>query len=136
MRGTTDSMRVFLIAFLAVGFLSAQSRPAAKPARPAPDAARDAQIEKDIRARFAKSKISRNNFQVRVQGGVATLEGQTDVIQHKGTATRLAKSGGARAVVNRIKVSQAARDKAARNLTEGRRRAQVKRSENRDARKP
>ncbi len=129
-------MRAFLIVFLALGFLFAQSRPAAKPVKPAPDAARDAQIEKDIRARFAKSKIARNNFQVHVQGGVATLEGQTDVIQHKGTATRLAKSGGARAVVNRIKVSQAARDKAARNLTEGRRRAQVKRSETRDARKP
>lgn len=124
---------IFLLAALS---LFAQNRPAAKPAGPAPDAARDAQIEKNIRARFAKSKIARNNFQVRVQGGVATLEGQTDVIQHKGTATRLAKSGGARAVVNRIKVSQAARDKAARNLTEGRRRAQVKRSGNRDARKP
>jgi osmotically-inducible protein OsmY len=129
-------MRTLLVVASLAGFLFAQARPAAKPAKPAPDAARDAQIEKDIRARFAKSKISRNNFQVRVQGGVATLEGQTDVIQHKGTATRLAKSGGARAVVNRIKVSQAARDKAARNLTEGRRRAQVKRSEKRDARQP
>ena len=129
-------MRSFLIFVLSAGFLFAQSRPAAKPVKPTPDAARDVQIEKDIRGRFAKSKIARNNFQVRVQGGIATLEGQTDVIQHKGTATRLAKSGGARAVVNRIKVSQAARDKAARNLTEGRRRAQVKRSENRDARQP
>ncbi len=129
-------MRTLLVFLLGMGCLCGQSRPAAKPAKPVPDAARDAQIEKDIRARFAKSKIARNNFQVRVQGGVATLEGQTDVIQHKGTATRLAKSGGARAVVNRIKVSQAARDKAARNLTEGRRRAQVKRSENRDGRKP
>lgn len=118
-----------LLAVLLAPCLFAQSRPAG-------DAARDAQIEKNIRARFAKSKISRNNFQVRVQGGVATLEGQTDVIQHKGTATRLAKSGGAKKVVNRIKVSQAARDKASRNLAEGRRRAQVKRSENRDGRTP
>lgn len=119
-----------ILAFLLALSLCAQTRPAAKPA---PGAVRDAQIEKDIRARFAKSKIAPNKFQVRVQGGVATLEGQTDVIQHKGTATRLAKSGGARAVVNRIKVSQVARDKAARNLTGGRRRAQVKRSETRSS---
>jgi hypothetical protein len=87
------------------------------------------QLEKAIRARFAKSKISKNNFQVQVQGGVATLEGQTDVIQHKGTATRLARSAGAARVVNKIQVSQAARDRASANLAKGRRRAQVKRGE-------
>jgi len=84
----------------------------------------DAELEKDIRARFAKSKISTHHFQVHVQGGVATIEGQTDVLQHKGTATRLAKSSGAIKVVNHIAVSQ-----AAKNLASGRRRAQVKRSE-------
>jgi osmotically-inducible protein OsmY len=89
----------------------------------------DAEIEKAIRARFAASKISRHQFQVHVQGGVATLEGQTDVLQHKGTATRLAKSAGAGRVVNRIAVSQAAREKAAGNLSKGRRRTQIKRSE-------
>jgi hypothetical protein len=89
----------------------------------------DAQLEKDIRARFAKSKISSHHFQVHVQGGVATIEGQTDVLQHKGTATRLAKSAGAIKVANRVAVSQAAKDKAAKNLATGRRRAQVKRSE-------
>jgi len=89
----------------------------------------DAQLEKTIRARFAKSKISTHNFQVHVQGGVATIEGKTDVLQHKGTATRLAKSAGAIKVVNHIAVSQAAKDKAAKNLASGRRRAQVKRSD-------
>lgn len=89
----------------------------------------DAQIEKDIRARFAKSKISSHHFQVHVQGGVATIEGSTDVLQHKGTATRLAKNAGAVKVVNHIAVSQAAKDKAAKNLSSGRRRAQVKRSD-------
>jgi hypothetical protein len=89
----------------------------------------DAQLEKDIRARFAASKISTHKFQVHVQGGVATIEGQTDVLQHKGTATRLAKSAGAVKVVNKVVVSQAAKDKAAKNLASGRRRAQVKRSE-------
>ncbi|MGO4883270.1 MAG: BON domain-containing protein [Bryobacteraceae bacterium] len=89
----------------------------------------DAQIEKAIRARFSASKISTHHFQVHVQGGVATIEGQTDVLQHKGTATRLAKSAGAIKVVNKVAVSQAARDKAAKNLASGRRRAQVKRSQ-------
>ncbi len=89
----------------------------------------DAELEKAIRARFAASKISTHHFQVHVQGGVATIEGQTDVLQHKGTATRLAKNVGAVKVVNHIAVSQAAKDKAAKNLASGRRRAQVKRSE-------
>jgi len=100
-------------------------KPAVKPAA----ASSDVQIEKSIQARFAKSKISVNKFQVRVQGGVATLEGKTDILQHKGTATRLAKLGGARQVRNRIEVSEKAREKAASNLDEGRRRAQVKRGE-------
>jgi hypothetical protein len=104
----------------------ARPKPAAVPKQaPIPDA----QLEKDIRARFAKSKISTHHFQVHVQGGVATIEGQTDVLQHKGTATRLAKSAGAIKVVNHIAVSQAAKDKAAKNLASGRRRAQVKRSD-------
>ena len=89
----------------------------------------DAQLEKDIRARFAASKISAHHFQVHVQGGVATIEGNTDVLQHKGTATRLAKSCGAIKVVNKVAVSQAAKDKAANNLASGRRRAQIKRSD-------
>jgi len=102
----------------------------AKPAATATQAAvPDAQLEKTIRARFAASKIATHHFQVHVQGGVATIDGQTDVLQHKGTATRLAKSCGAIKVVNKVAVSQAAKDKAAKNLASGRRRAQVKRSE-------
>lgn len=89
----------------------------------------DAELEKAIKARFATSKISTHHFQVHVQGGVATLEGATDVLQHKGTATRLAKNMGAIRVVNKIEVSEAAREKAASSLASGRRRAQVKRTE-------
>jgi len=83
--------------------------------------------KKAIRARLARSKINADHFQVRVQGGVATLEGRTDVLQHKGTATRLAKSAGATQVANQIQVSQAAKDRASANLAQGRRRAQLKR---------
>ena len=72
----------------------------------------------------AKSKISVEKFTVRVQGGIATLEGRTEVIQRKGTATRLAKLGGAKAVHNNIVVSEKAKAKAKANLAEGQRRAQ------------
>ena len=90
----------------------------------------DSQLEATIRAKFAKSKkISLDKFTVHVQGGVATIEGHSDVVQHKGTATRMAKTAGAVAVVNKIQLSQAAKDKANQNLEKGRRRAQVKRGD-------
>jgi hypothetical protein len=92
-------------------------------------AQQDQQIEAAIRARLARSKIGKDGFRVRVQGGVAYWEGSTGVVQHKGAATRMAKAAGARAVVNHIEVSQEARDKASGNLQKGRRRVQVKRGE-------
>lgn len=91
--------------------------------------AQDQQIEAAIKAKLAKSKIGKDGFTVRVQGGVAFWEGSTSVVQHKGSATRMAKSAGAKAVVNNIKVSDAAKAKATENLDQGRRRAQVKRSD-------
>jgi hypothetical protein len=91
-------------------------------------------VEAAIRARFAGSKINSNHFTVHVLGGVATIEGHADIIQHKGTATRLARAAGAREVVNRIEISEAARERAAANLAQGRRRVQVKRSEKRSER--
>jgi hypothetical protein len=103
---------------------------AAKPQPASAHAAQtDAQIEKAIRARFADSKINEDKFEVHVQGGRATLTGNTNVLQHKGTATRLAHAAGATDVVNNIEPSDEAREKAATNLTKGRRRAQVKRTE-------
>ena len=139
--------RVRVLAALAVlaAALSAQtvrrptSEPPARPRSAAPAAqprVSDAQLEAKIRARFAKSqKISQDHFQVHVQGGVATIEGKTGVTQHKGSATRMAKTAGALAVNNRIQLSDAAKQKAAANLETGRRRAQIKRGDSRsDAR--
>ncbi|MCC6365125.1 MAG: BON domain-containing protein [Bryobacterales bacterium] len=125
-------MRLLCLLFvLAASLLSAEG-PAKTPAKKAVAAnARqtpslsDADLEKAIRARFAASRISADNFQVRVQSGVAILEGATNVIQRKGTATRLAKLAGARTVRNDIRISEAARQKAAQQLT-GIRRAAVK----------
>jgi hypothetical protein len=93
----------------------------------------DAQLEAAIRDKFAKSKINADKFTVRVQGGVATVDGKTDVLQHKGTATRMCKTAGAVVVDNRVKISDAAKQKAAGNLEEGRRRVQVKRGDARSA---
>jgi hypothetical protein len=95
----------------------------------------DAQLEAVIRAKFAKSKINADKFTVHVQGGVASIEGKTDVMQHKGTATRMARTAGAVAVSNHVQISDAAKAKAAGNLEQGRRRVQVKRGDERsDAR--
>ncbi len=120
----------YRLAALGVGMLLAlaaqaqtQSRTAAKPS-PA-----DAELENAIRQRFAKSKSGADKFTVRVQGGVATIEGKTDVVQRKSAATRMARTAGARKVVNKIEVSETARQGSAENLASGRRRAQVKRSE-------
>src|SRR5260370_26923646 len=86
-----------------------QTKPAAKPVQtskkdstPGHSASNDVQLEKDIRARLARSKISTDKFEVHVQGGVATITGKTDVLQHKGTATRLARNAGAAQVVNKV----------------------------------
>src|SRR6266852_659968 len=98
---------LFCLALFAITGLG-QTSPVAKPApttlkktAPAPkssgghSASNDAAVEKTIRAKLAASKISKNKFEVHVQGGVATLTGKTDVLQHKGVATRLARTGGA-----------------------------------------
>jgi osmotically-inducible protein OsmY len=133
-------MRVrFVVALCSVLAALAQTavprRAVARPAGTSKGASDDHRLETAIRARFADSAIAPEKFQVHVQGGVATLEGHTDVVQHKGVATRLAKSMGALQVVNRIEISDAARQKAAANLAQGRRRAQVKRTEARTERR-
>ena len=134
-------MKILVVALMTLSLAAGQTRtataaksPAAAPshartAAPARPQASDADIERTIRAKFAKSKIAADKFTVKVQGGIATIEGKSDVVQHKGTATRLAKTGGAVAVVNKIQLSQAAKDKANKNLEKGRRRAQIKRGD-------
>jgi hypothetical protein len=128
-------LRATWLAVFALAIFAAGPNPATQHQRPAGAKSgatprlSDAQIEAAIRAKLAKSKIGADGFTVRVQGGVATFEGRTDVVQHKGAATRMAKAAGAVAVNNRIQVSDAARKRAAANLQTGRRRVQVKRGE-------
>jgi len=91
-----------------------------KKSTPAAASITDAELEKAIRARFAKSKLASNNIQVIVKSGVATIDGEVSVVQHKGVATRMAKNAGAKQVINRIKIDEAARQKAAGQLTRSR----------------
>ena len=65
----------------------------------------DAEIEATIKGKLSKSKIGKDGFQVHVKDGVATWTGSTSVMQHKGAATRMAKTAGAIHVLNNIKVS-------------------------------
>ena len=116
-------------AFFADRVTFAQTAPKKTPPPQGTSAQEDKAIEAAIRAKLDKSKIGKDGFKVHVQGGVATWEGKTNVVQHKGAATRMAKTAGAKAVVNNIEVSDAAKQKAEENLDSGRRRAQVKRSE-------
>ena len=125
------------VALLAAGPVWAQTaaqKKAAPAAAPKAQARQsDAQLEAAIRTKLTnpKSKIAADKLQVHVQGGVATIEGKTNVVQHKGTATRMAKTAGALAVNNRVQISDAAKQRAAANLESGRRRAQIKRGDSR-----
>ncbi len=125
-------LKLLLLLVLALSSAPAQTKSQTKAKVPPPQgttAPQDVQIESEIRTRLAKSVIGKDGLTVRVQGGVAYWDGTTNVVQHKGAATRMAKSSGAKKVVNNIKVGEDAKQKAAGNLEQGRRRAQIKRSE-------
>ena len=126
------------LALLAAFFpIAAQQHPAPvhqRAAAPtAPVRLTDAQIDAAIRIKLAKSKIGPDKFRFKVQGGVVTIEGKTDIIQHKGAATRMAHTAGAIGVNNHVEISDAAKQKASDNLAKGRRRAQIVRGEPRSA---
>ncbi len=76
----------------------------------------DVQIEQTIRTKLAKSKIGKDGFRFSVRHGVVTWEGSTNVMQHKGSATRMARAAGAVQVVNNIQISSSAKAKGAANL--------------------
>jgi BON domain-containing protein len=97
----------FLLLPLLAGTLSLSAAPSVPP-KTAPVANRavnDAQLEATIHAKLAKSKIGKDGFRFHVQRGVVTWEGITAIPQHKGAATRMARTSGAIQVVNNIKVT-------------------------------
>ena len=118
-----------IVLLLGLAFCCSAQTKAKAPSPQGTTAPQDVQIEAEIRARLAKSVIGKDGFTVRVQGGVAFWEGSTGVVQHKGAATRMARTAGAGRVVNNIKISDAAKAAASANLEQGRRRAQVTRGE-------
>ena len=121
--------RAILLLTLAMAAFAAEvprAIPKPQPKAPAKSQQSDQAIEHNIQARYAKSKIATDKFTVKVEKGIATIEGRTDIIQHKGAATRMAKTGGATQVINKIQISENARQKAANNLEKGRKRAEVK----------
>ncbi len=85
----------------------------------------DAEVEATIKAKLAKSKIGQEGFSVHVKDGVATWTGTTTVMQHKGAATRMAKTAGAIHVTNNIKISGDGASKA-KGAAESPRHVQVK----------
>lgn len=101
---------------------SAASVGAAKPPKPQTQqkTPSDARIEQAIRIKLAKSKLNTDHFTVSVTNGVATVDGSTNVMQHKGAMTRIAKAAGASNVRNNIRVSDAAKAKAAATLAKHR----------------
>lgn len=64
----------------------------------------DAAISARIKQRLARSKLKTDGLHYRVQDGVVEWSGSVQVPQRKGAATRMAKSAGAKRVVNRIAV--------------------------------
>jgi hypothetical protein len=114
--------RFFPLLFALTCLITTLSAPASASTSRTPTAAQrgptppDAQIDATIRTKLAKSKIGKDGFRYRVARGVVTWEGTTNVIQHKGSATRMARSAGAAQVVNNIQISSSAKAKAAANL--------------------
>ena len=115
----TRILAIFLLLLCSVFALGA-GKTGSVPAKPGQIRMSDAEVERTIRAKYARSKINADGFTVRVQGGIAYIDGKTNVVQHKGVATRMAKTGGAAAVVNKVQVSDAARQKLAAQLEKGR----------------
>jgi hypothetical protein len=126
------ALLIFLAAAAPGWATDAKTAPSRPVASQGTSAEQDKAIEAAIKAKLAKSKIGQDGFTVRVQGGVAYWDGTTAVVQHKGSATRMAKTAGALRVVNNIRVSEEAKAKAAGNLSQGARRDEAKRGDTRD----
>ncbi|MGH9581549.1 MAG: BON domain-containing protein [Bryobacteraceae bacterium] len=110
--------KIFAVSILAAGlvlsFPMAASTHASKARRAGTKS--DAQIESTLHVRLAKSKIGKDGFRFHVERGVVTWEGITRIAQHKGSATRMAKSAGAVQVINNIHVSSGATANTASGL--------------------
>ena len=91
----------------------------------------DAAIVAKIKTKIAADRLSNLwSIDVGSHEGVVTLGGTVDTPERRDRIGQVASGAtGVKNVVNNIKVSDAAKETAAANLEQGRRRAQVKRSE-------
>lgn len=64
----------------------------------------DASIAARLKAKLSRSKLRTDSLQYQVKDGVVEWSGSVRIPQRKGAATRMAKSAGAKRVVNRIAV--------------------------------
>jgi osmotically-inducible protein OsmY len=114
-------MRKLLALFLLPFFLlttAGAARPSDKPtATQTRSPVSDSQIESTIRAKLSKSKIGKDGFRFHVQRGVVTWDGSTAIGQHKGAATRMARTSGAVEVINNIRVSGASKETPVRKAS-------------------
>jgi len=107
-------LALFLFPLLALTTVLAPRAAATPPtkaavAQPRP-AVSDEQLEASIKTKLTKSKIGKDGFHFKVQRGIVTWDGTTNIGQHKGAATRMARSSGAVQVINNIKVLNAGKD--------------------------
>ncbi len=125
MRKTNIVYILALTAALALGVFAqtpapqTTAKPQAKPAKaakaaPAPKS--DSDIQSCIQTKLAAApKLKTQGFSVAVSGGVATFTGKATNGGSKGGVTGIAKSCGAKSVVNNITVEKAAKaEKAAK----------------------
>lgn len=108
MRALTVFILHLLFAFALVGTASASTHSSTPAANHAVTPS-DAEIEATLRAKLAKSKVGKDGFKFHVSHGVVTWEGSTGIMQHKGSATRMAHSAGAAKVINNIQVTGTAK---------------------------
>ena len=64
----------------------------------------DAVIAARLKTKMARSKLKADGLQYRVEGGTVEWSGTVKIPQRKGAATRMAKSAGAKRVLNHIVV--------------------------------
>ena len=114
------STLLFLFSLLGLTALP-QTKPAVTPQtkQTTPVNRSDAEINAILKTKLARSKIGADGFKFSVQGGIVYIDGKTDIPQHKGAATRMARTSGAKAVVNRIVVGDAGKEKATAHLKKG-----------------
>jgi hypothetical protein len=69
-------------------------------------ASQDSSIEARLKARLSRSKLNSDGLKFQVKDGIVEWSGIVKIPQRKGAATRMAKSAGAKRVVNRIVVQK------------------------------